>query len=227
MAMSETDRAAVAAAIEAAERHTSGEIYCIVAREVSDYRHVPLAWAAVAALLAPLAAVLAGFEVADLFAWTRGWAGAHASGADGATGAIIAYAAIQALVFWLAAALVALPPVRRALTPRRHKQERVHRAALEQFLARGLHLTAARTGVLIFLAQAERCAEVVADEGIYARVDPAVWREVVGEIVADMRRKAPAEALVKAVTRCGAVLAEHFPPSTDNPDELPNKVVEL
>lgn len=227
MAMSETDRAAVAAAIEAAERHTSGEIYCIVAREVSDYRHVPLAWAAVAALLAPLAAVLTGFDVAELFAWTRGWTSAHPSEADSGTGAIIAYAAVQALVFWIAAAVVALAPVRRALTPRRHKQERVHRAALEQFLARGLHLTSARTGVLIFLALGERCAEVVADEGIYARVDPAVWRDVVGEIAADMRRKAPAEALVKAVTRCGAVLAEHFPPPADNRDELPNKVVEL
>lgn len=227
MGMTEADRAAVAAAIEEAERNTSGEIYCIVAREVSDYRHVPLAWAAVAALVLPLGAVLAGLDPAGLFAWTGGWAAAHASAQAGGAGPIIAYAVVQAAVFWLAALIVALAPVRRALTPRRHKQERVHRAALEQFLARGLHLTADRTGVLIFLAQAERCAEVVADEGIYARVDPAVWRAVVGEIAEDMRRDSPGAALAKAVARCGAVLAEHFPPRPDDRDELPNRVVEL
>jgi uncharacterized membrane protein len=32
---------------------------------------------------------------------------------------------------------------------------------------------------------------------------------------------------VAAVERCGAVLAEYFPPDAINRDEIPNKVVEM
>src|SRR3979409_1316084 len=42
-----------AAAIRAAETKTSGEIFCVVAQHASDYRLVPLAWAALAALIVP------------------------------------------------------------------------------------------------------------------------------------------------------------------------------
>ena len=40
----ESDKARVAAAIRAAEQHTSGEIFCVIARHCSDYRLVPIAW---------------------------------------------------------------------------------------------------------------------------------------------------------------------------------------
>jgi len=31
-------------AIDAAEKRTSGEIFCVVARESGNYREIPLAW---------------------------------------------------------------------------------------------------------------------------------------------------------------------------------------
>jgi putative membrane protein len=46
-------------------------------------------------------------------------------------------------------------------------------------------------------------------------------------MTAGMRRGAPADGFTAAIRICGAVLAEHFPPGEDNPDELPNALVEL
>jgi len=48
--ISDADRERITAAIRAAETNTSGEIFCVIARRASDYRLVPLAWAAALAL---------------------------------------------------------------------------------------------------------------------------------------------------------------------------------
>ena len=37
----------------------------------------------------------------------------------------------------------------------------------------------------------------------------------------------PGDGFVAAIWRCGAVLAEHFPPGALKRDELPDKLVEL
>ena len=118
--------------------------------------------------------------------------------------------------------------VRRALTPRAFKRDRVRRRALEQFAAKNLHLTRDRTGVLIFVSFAEHMAELIADEGIADHVEPRIWDEAMAALVAGLRRGAPGEGICAAVNMCGEVLAERFPPDErDNPDELPNAVVIL
>ena len=48
----------IAEAITEAESKTSGEIFCVLAHEVSHYREVPLVWAAVAAFVLPPLCVL-------------------------------------------------------------------------------------------------------------------------------------------------------------------------
>ena len=50
----------ISAAIAQAESKTSGEIFCVLAHEVSHYREVPLFWGAVAALVRPAAAGAGG-----------------------------------------------------------------------------------------------------------------------------------------------------------------------
>ena len=51
--ISQADKERIADAIRAAEAKTSGEIFCVIARHASDYRLVPLAWAAAIALVVP------------------------------------------------------------------------------------------------------------------------------------------------------------------------------
>ena len=82
------------------------------------------------------------------------------------------------------AVLAAFPAVALALVPRRTKYRQAHDNAMRQFLARNVHLTSARTGVLLFVSMAERYAEVVADAGIDANVAQETWDGVVAELVA-------------------------------------------
>lgn len=99
------------------------------------------------------------------------------------------------------------------------------RARAEEAFARlGVWDTEENSGVLIYLAWAERQVEIVADRGIAARVPTAAWQDICREIVVDCRVGRPAQALGKAVANVGNLLRTHFPADgTDNPDELPNR----
>ncbi|HET9161336.1 MAG TPA: TPM domain-containing protein [Caulobacteraceae bacterium] len=92
-------------------------------------------------------------------------------------------------------------------------------------MALGLHRTRDRTGVLLYVSEAERRAEVFADDGVYARAPPEVWGEVVDRLIAGLKRGAPADGFVSAVERTGEILSACLPPRTDDADELPNDLV--
>ena len=62
MRLTSDEHARISAAIKSAEANTSGEIFCVIARRVSSYQDVGLAWAAAAAFILPLALVPLGFD---------------------------------------------------------------------------------------------------------------------------------------------------------------------
>ena len=201
--ISQADRERIADAIRVAEAKTSGEIFCVIARHASDYRLVPLAWAAAVALVVP----------APLIYFTL-WP------------ASVIYV-VQLIVFIAAALGLSLPDVRFHIVPRRTQHERAHLQAMQQFLAHGLHHTKNRTGVLIFASVAERYAEIVADAGINEKVTPHVWDQAIAALIAGVKQGRAGDGFVAAIEQCGAVLAEHFPPGALDRDELPNKLVEI
>jgi putative membrane protein len=156
------------------------------------------------------------------------WSIGHAAAQDVAIlSALLTYLGLQAAIFAVVAALVSIPAVRRALIPPAVKKARVRQAALDYFMAKDLHLTRERTGVLIFAALAEHRVEVIADEGIHAAAPKAVWDEVVADLVAGLKRGAIADGFVAAVARAGAILAAHAPPRPDDRNELPDGLTVL
>ena len=50
--LTDVDKARIADAIRTAESKTSGEIFCVLAHSAGSYRLIPIAWAAVIALIA-------------------------------------------------------------------------------------------------------------------------------------------------------------------------------
>lgn len=213
-------------AIAAAEASTSGEIYCVLARRVSAYNDVALAWAAVAALLLPLALIPLGFDASWIPGSGDGWEAAHLAARNVGIGhALAAYAVVQAAVFVAVFAMTSIPAVRRLATPRALRRARVRKAALEQFLAHGIHVTEGRTGVLIFAALEEHQVEVIADEGIHGKVDQMVWADAVEVLANGLKRGDPTAGFAAAVGLCGDVLAAHFPPTDENPNEIADKLV--
>jgi putative membrane protein len=130
---------------------------------------------------------------------------------------------LQLAVFIVAGLIFSWMPIRLWLVPRPLQRVRAHRAALEQFVVRGISRTKNRTGVLIFVSLAEHYARIVADEGIAAKVKHAEWQEAVDTLTARMHEGRVTEGLIAAVERCGAVLAIHAP-ADGSPNELPDRL---
>lgn len=226
--LTDQERADIAAAVAAAEAGTSGEIYCVLTPQSSDYRETPLAWAAGAALLAPALLLLLGIEVsapAAVTGWSAVQVGAAAETAVRA--ALLGAILLQAVLFAAVGLLVGWRPLRLLLTTPGLKAERVRQRAQELFLSKGVHETAGRTGVLIYVSLAEHRVELVADEAVDGMVERGAWDAVVAELVKELRLRRPAKGLIEAAGRCGEILARHFPPGPRNPNELSDEVVEL
>jgi putative membrane protein len=186
-----------------------------------------LAWAAGVALLGPALLLLGGIHVEAPQAFI-GWTAAQVADAAGeaARRALIGAVLLQAVLFVATLALVSFEPVRRALTPRGLKRERVRARARELFLAKNLHATRERTGVLIYVSFAERMAELIADESIAQHVPPETWDRAMAALVEGLKRGQPAAGFASAVGLCADLLAERFPAKPgDNPNELPDAVV--
>lgn len=227
--LSPADLAAIEAAVRETEARTTGEIYCVIAQESSSYREIPIAWATGVALLGPALLLLAGVhvEAPDLLG---GWTAAQvASVAEAAARrALIGAVLLQGALFALTLAVASIPAVRRFLTPRALKRERVRKRAQEQFVAKNLHATRERTGVLIYVSFAEHMAELIADEGIASQVEADTWDRAMAALTTGLKRGEPAAGFASAIGLCGDVLAERFPHRPrDNPNELPDAVVVL
>ena len=119
------------------------------------------------------------------------------------------------------------PALRIHLVPRRQRYKAAHDNALRQFLARNVHRTTARTGVLVFVLIAERYAEVVADSGINSKVGQHVWDGVIRDLTQHAGDDRLADGFVKAIGQVGAVLAEHFPVTSGDANQLDDHLVEI
>ena len=190
----------IAEAVRAAEARTSGEIVVLVSARAGFYRSIGLALALVCGLAVPWPLIaFTGWSAATIFL-------------------------VQAIAMLAAVLLTFESRLRIALVPRRVRRERAHEAARREFLARGLTRTRERTGVLIYVALAERYAEIVADEGVRARVPDATWSAAVTALLGAAGRGDLAGGLITAVSQVGTILAAELPPGAAG-DELPNRVI--
>jgi putative membrane protein len=217
------DRARVSAAVTAAERASNGEIVTVLAEKSDSYHDVGLHYAVLAMLLVPaLLAALPQRLVDRALGLFAAWDETITRGA-----LMAALFVTLALVFLIVRYLLALPGLRMALTPGRTKERRVRRRAVELFRAAAERRTTGRTGILLYLSLLERRAEIVADEGIHAKVAPELWGEAMAALLEQVRAGRPAEGMARAVEMIGAVLAEHVPVTPGDANELPDRLITL
>lgn len=115
-----------------------------------------------------------------------------------------------------------------------HLERRVHRwpgqradalrRARKVFAHLGMHLTAERHGVLIYLALDDRKLAIVGDEGIHGRVGDTYWEAVRDLMVAKLGEGRALDAVLSGVAEVGRVLAEHFPRRPDDRNQLSDQV---
>lgn len=204
---SEQDKARISAAIQAAEKNTSGEFVAVVARASDHYIFLPLLWAAILALLTPGVFLLINTSFSHEYPHLY-----H----------------LQLLIFIVLAILfVFVPELHLHLVPRSVKHSRASRLAKAQFYVQGVHMTREHSGVLLFVSLAEHHVEIVADKGIHEKLGEAHWQEIVENFVQQVRSGQVADGFVTAVTACGEATAKHYPRRADDSNELSDGLIEI
>ncbi len=221
--MSEADHRLVSEAVGEAEKSTDGEIVTIVADVSDDYRETAYVWASLAALGVLAAfALLPDFYRSVMAMLTGEW------NYEFSLGSYVALAGTMALIKWLAVwALLHWQPLRLLLTIPFAKQRAVRLRAIDLFRVGTESRTAGRTGILIYLSLKEHRAEIVADEAIVSKVSGEVWGDAMLALIDHTRDGEPGAGMAAAVQQVGIVLSEHFPKSDGNPNELPDRLIEL
>ncbi|MGD8378678.1 MAG: TPM domain-containing protein [Gammaproteobacteria bacterium] len=202
--LSQHDRERIRAAVEAAEKRTSGEFVTVLARRSDDYYYIPMLWSALAALIIP-----------GLIHWL-GWLTETAD-----------FYLFQLALFVVLAAVFLAPGVRIRLVPRRLRAARAARMAYQQFVERGVHATRDHSGVLLFVSRAEHYVEILADAGIHQKVGEKRWEAIVADFVSEVRAGRTADGFVTAIEAIGEAMAEHYPRGVTDSNELPDGLVEI
>lgn len=97
--------------------------------------------------------------------------------------------------------------------------------AIEVFSNLRVWDTEENSGVLVYLLLADHDIEIVADRGIAAKVSQDEWEAVAQTMEAAFRQGDFERGALEGIRQISELLAEHFPPSGDNPDELANRPV--
>jgi len=82
-------------------------------------------------------------------------------------------------------------------------------------------------GALIYLLLADRRVEIVADRGIHARVGAAAWDAICREMQSAFAAGRFEAGAIFGVEAISDLIATHFPPGGENPNELPDTPVVL
>ena len=110
-------------------------------------------------------------------------------------------------------------PLWHGLTPRQRAQE--------LFATLNVWDTAHNSGVLIYVQLVDRRIEIVADRGISAKVAQSEWDAICRRMEDAFKAGRFEEGAVGAIAEITALLARHFPPLGENPNELPDAPVVL
>jgi putative membrane protein len=189
-------------AIGRAEGVTSGEIVPMVVDQSDAYLHVDF----IGALIVQFAAFLAAIWLLPTFDYLS----------------ILAVQVLGLVVGFLA--FRHLAPLKRIGLSPKIAEEEVFEKALRVFRELEMQRTAERTGILILVSLLEHRVQVLADSGINARVKSGTWDEVVGIVLAGIKRGDLCQGLCDAIERCGEILAHDFPVQPDDVNELPDRL---
>jgi putative membrane protein len=191
-------------AVAEIERRTSAEVVITVRRIAGRYREADY----LGGFLLSLATLLALLFLPREFAlWTFPL--------DVALG--------FALGAWITSGIA---PLRRLLTPRTVRKATARSAAHLAFAEARLSRLPGRNAILVFLSLFEREAVVVPDLGIDpARLGPA-WSGACGRLGAALERGPDWGRTLEALRALGPALAEAYPRSADDVNELPDEVTQ-
>ena len=96
--------------------------------------------------------------------------------------------------------------------------------AIKVFEKLGMHKTAARSGVLVYISVTDRKLAVIGDKAIHERVGEAYWQGLVAAVRERLRQQQSRDGLIHALADVGRELARHFPRRPGDKNELSDDV---
>lgn len=103
------------------------------------------------------------------------------------------------------------------LTPRQR--------ALQVFGELGVWDTADNNGVLIYVLMAEHDVEIIADRGLAAKVPQSAWDHICHEMETAFSKGQFEQGAIAGVEGVATLLTEHFPESTSDRNEQPDRPI--
>jgi len=97
-------------------------------------------------------------------------------------------------------------------------------AARHVFVKLGMEKSAARNGVLLYIAPRVRKFAIIGDTEVHARCGDEFWREVAHEMSVHFRKSEFTEGILHGIRRAGKLLAEHFPPAAGAKSHPPRDI---
>ena len=98
--------------------------------------------------------------------------------------------------------------------------------AAEIFSRLNMDQTAARNGVLVYVALKDRQLALLGDKGIHEKVGREFWNQQVQRILSHFTRADYAGGIARVVAEIGEALQAHFPYDKDtDTNELPDDIV--
>jgi putative membrane protein len=189
--------------IHEVESHTIGEVAVMVVDSSDHYIE---------------AEILGGIFLASLLSLVMTTLNFHSS--------VWAYISLSFILFLPSKYLFGkIPVLKTAFMGVKRKETAVMQRALMAFYEKGLYKTRKNTGVLFFMSLLERKVWVLADKGIYEKIQQETlnrYSKMVSQGIKDGRA---CDALCDAIKESGELLARYFPITHDDTDELSDEVM--
>ena len=105
------------------------------------------------------------------------------------------------------------------------RKKSAQQRAVEVFSQLRVWDTEQNNGVLIYLLLADHDFEILADRGVHQHVGHHGWQRICHEMEALFQQGQFEVGVLHGITQLGALLAQHYPATGKNDDELPNAPV--
>lgn len=197
-----SDEERIRQAVADAESRTCGEIVPIIVRASDAYAHLHLMGGIAFAITAFVLGVLLSPE-------------SHPS----------LFLMLQILGYGLGSLLFRIDPLKRLFLTQREIEAKVFERAVHAFHEHNLHKTQESTGILIMASLLEHRVQILADSGINEKVGNDAWQKAAGLLIQALKEDRPGDGFCEAIAVCGEVLAQHFPATGKNPNELLDQII--
>lgn len=118
--------------------------------------------------------------------------------------------------------------IRLSLREKRSFWERLyqpHELAVKDFEKLGMTNTKDKTGIMIFIIFAEKYFDVLADEGIYAKIPDTAWNKLEAKLKDEFSQGSYLNGILHIIDKMGGVLSAEYPREAGDINELPDEVV--